>query len=35
MAMGGLWISFFSGRFVKKSLLGDDVYFGGCCPHGC
>jgi len=30
-----LWISFFSGRFVKELVLGGDVYFSGCCPHGC
>ena len=21
--------------FVKESVLGGDVYFGGCFPHGC
>jgi len=30
-----LWIPFFSGRFMKESVLGSDVYFGGCCPKGC
>ena len=25
----------FSNHFVKESVLGGDVYFGGCCPHGC
>ena len=31
-----LWISFFSEVvFVKESVLGGDVYFGGCCSHGC
>jgi len=29
------WILFFSGCFVKESVLGGDVYFGGCCPHEC
>jgi len=30
-----LWISFFSGRFVKESVLSYDVYFGGRCPYEC
>jgi len=30
-----LWISFFSGRLAKESVLGGDDFFGGCCPHGC
>jgi len=32
---GRLWISIFSGRFMKETVLGGDVYFGGCCPLGC
>jgi len=27
--------TFFIGRFVKESILGGDIYFGGCCPKGC
>ena len=30
-----LWISFSSDHSVKESVLGGDVYFGGCCPHEC
>ena len=34
--MDGYEYCFFSEVvFVKESVLGGDVYFGGCCPHGC
>jgi hypothetical protein len=33
---GWCWISFLHRLFfVKESVLGGDVYFGGCCPQGC
>jgi len=25
---------FYSGGFMKESVLGGDLYFGGCGPHG-
>jgi len=33
--MGGYDFCFFRGRFVKESVLGGNVYFGRCSPHGC
>ena len=32
---GWLWISFVSGRLVKESVLGGNVYVCGCCPNEC
>lgn len=30
-----LWILFVSGCFVEEPVLGGNVYFSGCCTHGC
>ena len=32
---GWLDIVFTAVVFVKESVLGGDLYFGGCCPQGC